>query len=122
MVFVVSARVIFAAVPYSVLYSQAPPAGNAVGRGEYLVEKVARCECHTPKNAQGKLGRGEVAAGDGGVVQAHKAVCELGLFGVQACRAAEFLRRSGANGAGQGNRPQWSCDSAAEASLSPFRG
>jgi mono/diheme cytochrome c family protein len=37
----------------AVLYPQAPPAGNAGGRGEYLVDEVARCgECHTPKDAQ----------------------------------------------------------------------
>jgi hypothetical protein len=56
------------------------------------------------------------------VVPAHKAVRELGIFSTQACRAAEFFGRSGANGFGQGNRPQRICDSAADASISSVDG
>jgi hypothetical protein len=49
-VFVLSLLLTSAAIPYP----QAPPTGNAPGKGEYLVEEVARCgECHTPRDAQG---------------------------------------------------------------------
>ena len=50
LVLVILSLLIMVAVPHS----QAPPAGGAGGRGEYLVEEVARCgECHTPKDSQG---------------------------------------------------------------------
>jgi hypothetical protein len=33
---------------------------NEIERGRYLVEEVAKCgECHTPRNAQGRLDRNE---------------------------------------------------------------